>query len=153
MKRGDRLSRAALVLALLVLAAIVTGVAASATKTAPPTPLTGRWARPNWGGDLLFIRPRGKVEIRDGGWYFARIKRGAAHRLRISGIRSCSGTGTYRWTITYHGDFLSSKNGYELTFKKIDDACKLRVNLLAVNSNVHKDNSWWRSKPAPPRMP
>jgi hypothetical protein len=146
MNRRNRLRRAALVLALLVVAAIVTGVAASATTTAPPTPLTGRWARPNWGGDLLFVRPRGKVEVRDNGWYFARIRRGAAHRLRISGIRSCSGTGTYRWTITYYGDVLSSNNGYALTFKKIHDACKLRVNLL-------RAHTWCRSKPAPPRLP
>jgi hypothetical protein len=129
-----------------MLAATLTGVAASAAKAAPPTPLTGRWARPNWGDALLFVRPRGKVEIREVGWYFARFKRGAAHGLRISGIRSCSGTGTYRWTITYHGDPLSSHNGYELTFKKIHDACKLRVNLLA-------DRSWWRSKPIPPPLP
>jgi hypothetical protein len=41
MKRGNRLYRAALVLALLVLAATVTGVAASATTTAIPKQLTG----------------------------------------------------------------------------------------------------------------
>jgi hypothetical protein len=144
--RRNWLRRAALVLALLVPAAIVTGVAESAGRTAPPTPLTGRWARPNWGGDLLFVRPRGKVEVRANGWYFARIKRGAAHRLRISGIRSCSGTGTYRWGITYHGDALSSHYGYELSFKKIHDACKLRVNLLAAHA-------WWRSKSIPPPLP
>jgi hypothetical protein len=143
MKQRNRLRRAALVLALLVLAAIVTGVAASATKTLPPTPLTGRWARPNWGGDLLFVRPRGKVEVRANGWYFARIKRGAAHQLRISGIRSCSGTGTYRWTITVKVPAGFVPPAYALTFKKIHDACKLRVNLL-------RAHTWWRSPPPPP---
>jgi hypothetical protein len=143
MNRRNGLRRAALLLALLVLLAIVTGVAASATKTWPPTPLTGRWARPNWGDNLLFVRPRGKVEISDGGWFFARIKRGAAHQLRISGIRSCSGTGTYRWGITDHYQGLSSHYGYKLSFKKIHDACKLRVNLL-------RAHAWWRSpSPAP----
>ena len=137
-------SKAFGVLVLLVLAATVTGVAESAAKTLPPTPLTGRWARPNWGGDLLFVRPRGKVEVRANGWYFARIKRGAAHQLRIGGIRSCSGTGTYRWGITNHGyEGLSSRYGYELAFKKIHDSCKLRVDLLATHS-------WWRSPPPRP---
>ena len=144
MNRRHRPRRAAVLLALLVLAAIVTGVAASAATTVPPTPLTGRWDRANWGGDLLFVRPRGKVEIRDHGWYQARFKRVAAHRLSIRGIRSCSGTGTYRWGITDHGyQGLSSKYGYELAFKKIHDACKLRVNLLTAHS-------WWRNPPPRP---
>jgi hypothetical protein len=140
----NRLRRAALVLALLLSAAIVTGVAASAATTVPPTPLTGRWDRANWGGDLLFVRPRGKVEIRDGGWYQARFKRVAANRLRISGIRSCSGTGTYSWTIRSHPEAFYPQ--YQLKLKVIHDACKLRVNLLAVNSNVHKDNTWYRNR-------
>jgi len=41
MKQGNRLRRAALVLAPLVLAAAVTGVAASAAKTPVPRQLTG----------------------------------------------------------------------------------------------------------------
>jgi len=123
-------SKAFGVLVLLVLAATVTGVAESAAKTLPPTPLTGRWARP-WGRPAV-RQTRGKVEVRANGWYFARIKRGAAHQLRIGGIRSCSGTGTYRWGITDHGyEGLSSRYGYELAFKKIHDSCKLRVDLLA----------------------
>jgi hypothetical protein len=141
MNRTNRLRRPALLLALLVLAAIVTGVGASAATTAPPTSLTGSWARPNWGDDLLFVRPRGKVEIRDNGWHHARFWRVSAHRLRISGIRPCSGTGTYSWTITKFEKGLSG--GYQLKFKVIHDACKLRVSLLAVNSNVQKDNSWY----------
>jgi hypothetical protein len=49
MNRRNRVGRAALVLVLLVLAAIVTGVAESAVKTAIPKQLTGRWSRLNWG--------------------------------------------------------------------------------------------------------
>jgi hypothetical protein len=143
MKRGNRLRCLPLVLALFVLAAIVSGVAASATTTAPPSSLTGSWGRPNWGGDLLFVRPRGKVLIRENGWHHGRFKRLAAHRLRISGIRPCFGTGTYRWGITHDNDALSSHYGYWLKLRVIHDACKLRVNLLAVNSNSGKDNSWW----------
>src|SRR5262249_31605578 len=45
MKRGNRLRRAALLLALLVLAATVTGVAESAANTVIPKPLTGSLER------------------------------------------------------------------------------------------------------------
>jgi hypothetical protein len=141
--RGGKRTVAALVLAPLVLAAMPSGVAASAAKAAPPTPLTGRWARPDWGDALLFVRPRGKVEIRENGWYHARFKGVTGHRLRISGIPSCSGTGTYRWTITNHQSWSQS---YQLKLTKIHDACKLRVNLLAART-------WWRPKPIPPPLP
>src|SRR5215471_3415151 len=61
MNRRNRLRRAALVLALLVLAAIVTGVAASATTTAIPEKLTGKWERNH--GMRMVVSPRGAVEI------------------------------------------------------------------------------------------
>jgi hypothetical protein len=57
MNRRNRLSRAALVLALLVLAGIVTGVAESATKTAIPKQLTGRWGRLNYGPEDIVVGP------------------------------------------------------------------------------------------------
>ena len=119
-------SRAALVLALLVLAAIVTGVAASATNTVIPKQLTGRWESGN--ATVMVVGPRGKVNIskamiNKAGWYHAKFSRVTAQRLSISGPRSCSGTGTYRW-----GFHISL--GSWLFFTKIHDACKQRVNLL-----------------------
>ena len=124
MKQGNRLRRAALVLALLVLAATVTGVAASATTTAVPKWLIGKWESGN--GTLMVVGPRGKVNfsktaINKAGWWHARFSHVTAHRLSIRGPRSCSGTGTYTWTFSGMGP---------TTFHKIHDACKLRVGVL-----------------------
>ena len=136
MNRRDRLRRAGIVLALLVLAAIVTGVAASAATTVIPKQLTGSWGR---GADPeMAVSPRGKVEIYDFGVYHARFSRVTKHRLSISVETlpggplpaSCSGTGTYRWTILNHGDVIGEP-GHELTLKKIHDACKGRIDLFA----------------------
>ena len=131
------LTKAFGVLALLVLAAIVTGVAASATTTAVPRLLTGKWNRGD-GFVVMVVGPRGKVNVSKGafaagdnaGWYHLKFSHITEHRfaplgrLTISGIRSCSGTGTYRWTV---------KGGFviRLTFKVIHDACKQRVTLFA----------------------
>ena len=135
MKRGGGPRRAALVLALLVLASTVTSVADSAAKTVIPKQLIGRWERGN--GVVMVVGPRGKVniskaEINKAGWYRTKFSHVTAHKhhgrlsfsLSISGPRSCSGTGTYRWTFTPHA--LSNP----LDIKKIHDACKLRVDLL-----------------------
>jgi hypothetical protein len=125
MNRRNRLRRAPLVLALLVLTAIVTGVAASAANTVIPERLTGRWAR----GDtptLMVVGTRGKVEINADAVYHAKFSRVTTRRLRIIGIPSCSGTGTYRWTITK--DLFRGFD--QLKLKQIHDACKPRVNLL-----------------------
>jgi hypothetical protein len=123
-------------LAVLVLAAIVTGVAESAAKTAMPKDLIGRWKRGN--GVVMVVGPRGKVniskaEINKAGWYHTRFSRVTAHKhhgrlsfsLSISGPRSCSGTGTYRWT-----NLFAPLGGPALNLKKIHDACKLRVGLF-----------------------
>jgi hypothetical protein len=141
MNRRDRLRRAALVLALLVLAATVTGVAASVTTTAVPKQLTGNWEGPYWPSQMV-IGPRGKVEIGAGRGYHGKFSHVTAHkkhgrdewvgRLTISGIPSCSGTGTYRWTITNQGS-LSGGHTYVLKFTEIHDPCQLRVNLLTGN--------------------
>ena len=135
MKRGNRLRRAALVLALLVLAAIVSGVAGSATTTVVPEQLTGKWGLPPQEREMV-VGPRGKVSIskaapwHKAGWYHTKFSRVTAHkhhgRLTISGMRSCSGTGTYSWKIWYEGPL---GRGYQLAFTKIHDACKLSVNL------------------------
>jgi hypothetical protein len=136
MNRRNRLRRAALVLALLVLAAIVTGVAASAATTVIPKQLTGSWGR---GADPeMAVSPRGKVEIYDFGVYHARFSRVTKHRLSISVETlpggplpaSCSGTGTYRWTIANHGDVLHEP-GHQLKLTKIHDACERRVGQFA----------------------
>jgi len=117
-------SRAALVLALLVLAAIVTGVAASATNTAIPKQLKGKWRR---NGDVM------TVHSKDGSVVFdtasARFSHVTAHRLTISGPTSisgpvCSGTGTYRWDVI-------GEPGHELKLTKIHDECKDRVRQFA----------------------
>jgi hypothetical protein len=152
--RGNRRRRAALVLALLVLAAIVTGVTASAAKTVVPNQLIGNWDGPQ----QMVIGPRGKVEIKKHvGWYHARFSQIAAHekhrewvgRLSISGIRSCSGTGTYRWKITNRGS-ISGGRTYVLKFTEIQDECEPRVNLLApVNMVAPADESWWRHTSQP----
>ena len=147
MNRGNRLRRAALVLALLVLAAIVTGVAGSAAKTVVPKQLTGNWGLQD--GMVMVVGPRGKVNIsRDvpwhrAGWYHAKFSRVTAHehhgRLSISGPRSCSGTGTYSWKIWYEGPL---GRGYQLAFTKIHDACKLRVNLWTGDDNFGRRSRW-----------
>jgi hypothetical protein len=125
--RRNRLRRAALVLALLVLAAIVTGVAASATKTVIPKQLTGSWSRLGIGG--ITVSPRGRVTINPFGTDHARFSHVTAQRLNISRY-SCSGTGTYRWTILNHGDVIGEP-GHELKLTKIHDACKQRVGLFS----------------------
>jgi hypothetical protein len=135
MNTRKRLRRAALVLALLVLAAIVTGVAASATTTVMPKQLTGKWGIPDT-QQVMVVGPRGKVNIskaapwHKAGWYHTKFSRVTAHkhhgRLSISGPRSCSGTGTYSWKISHEGGL---SNSYQLAFTKIHDPCKLRVNL------------------------
>jgi len=137
MKKGTRLRRAALVPALLVLAAIVTGVAASATETLIPKQLTGTWSRLGPPGeDRITVSPRGKITfpLRTD---HARFSHVTAHRLSISGPGSivdpgpCSRTGTYRWTIAKipYGDVY--KPGHQLTLTKIHDACKDRVRHFA----------------------
>jgi hypothetical protein len=124
MNRRNRLRRAALLLALLVLAAIITGVAASATTTVVPKQLTGSWyprgANPGFSA-LMDFSPRGKIHFGGPSPYHAKVSRVTAHRLTVSGIRWCSGTGTYRWKAA----------GRQLQLWKIHDACKPRVNLFA----------------------
>ena len=138
MKQGNRLRRAALLLALIVLAATVTGVAASSTKTAVPKQLTGKWKSIN-NGTLMVVGPRGKVNfsktaVGKDGWYHARFSHVTAHFrngwLSISGMPSCSRTGTYGWTIF----FSLTQSGPHLNFKEIHDACKQRVDLLTRNT-------------------
>jgi len=119
-------SRTALVLALLVLAAIVTGVAASATTTAIPNQLTGSWQRENMVLTMV-VSPQGKVKLYELGVRHARFSAVTAHRLDISGY-SCSGTGTYRWTITKG---VAGSGHAQLKLKKIHDACKSRVDQFA----------------------
>jgi hypothetical protein len=123
MIRSNRLRRAALLLALLVLAGIVTGVAASATNTAIPKQMTGRWGRHGWAmrvyssGEVLFERG-----LDDGEAEFSRVTAHQHHgRLSIGGILSCSGPGIYRWAVANH----------QLKFIKIHDACKARVSRLS----------------------
>ena len=119
MNGRKRLRRAALLLALLVLAAIVTGVAESAATTVVPKQLTGKWRR---GGAVMDIDPLGLGGIERGlGGFDLVFERVAAHRLAISGAPSCSGTGTYRWTVANR----------KLKLTKIHDACKSRVGWLA----------------------
>jgi hypothetical protein len=137
-KRRHRLRRAALVLALLVLASIVTGVAASATTTAVPKQLTGEWGLPDT-QMVMVVGPRGKVNVSKGapwhkaGWYHAKFSRVTADkhhgRLNISGPRSCSGTGTYHWKIFHPTGWF--RGTYSLAFTKIHDACKPRVSMFA----------------------
>jgi len=115
MNRRNRLRRAALVLALVMLAAIVTGVAASATKTAIPKQLTGTWSGP---GTLLTIRSNGKGGFAQGlGAGDMEFSRVAAHRLAIRGGACWSATGIYHWKVANR----------KLTLTKIHDACKSRV--------------------------
>ena len=137
MDRRDRLGRAALVLALLVLAVIVSGVAASATNTVIPKQLTGIWSRSGSSITSIAVSPRGKVTIHHIDVDHARFSRVTTHRLSISGPASitdpgpCSRTGTYRWTIAKipYGDVFNT--GHRLTLTKIHDACKDRVREFA----------------------
>ena len=145
MKRGNRLRRAGPVLALLVLAAVVTGVAASATKTVLPKQLSGAWGR---GGDTygrMIVSPRGRVEIDQvcgtsssstcrGYHGHAKFSHVTAHRLTISYVPgltvsdepSCNRTGTYRWKFT---NIQGASDKLKLT--KIHDECRVRVGLFA----------------------
>lgn len=137
------LTKAFGVLALLVLAAIITGVAASATTTAVPEKMTGRWERGD--GEVMVVGPRGKVNISKAmtnraGWFHTTFSHVTAHRLSVSGPRSCSGTGTYRWAII-HGHPLAG--GYVFKLTKIHDACKLRVNLM-----IETADAFSRASPA-----
>ena len=144
MNRRNRLRRAAPLLALLVLAAIVTGVAASATTTAVPKQLTGKWGLQD--GVVMVVGPRGKVNISKAminkapaGWWHTKFSPVTAHRVSISGPRSCPGTGTYSWKIWYEGPL---GRGYQLAFTKIHDACKLRVNLWTGDDNFGRRSRW-----------
>lgn len=140
MNRKNRLRHVPLVLALLLLAAIETGVAASAAKTVIPRRLTGAWGR---GGDnygLIVVSTRGKIEIKViEGAYHAKFSRVTAHRLTVSyvpgltvsALPSCSRKGTYRWKVANH----------QLELKKIHDACEPRVGLFA--------GVWLRARTAP----
>jgi hypothetical protein len=125
--------RFVLVLAVTLAAAIVTGVAASATKTVVPKQLTGVWCRGcGFGGEGMLVGPGGKVRF--GGivprGYHATFSRVTAHRLSISGIRPCSGTGRYRWAITNRP---VEQGDDRLKFTKIHDACKPRVQFFAAS--------------------
>jgi hypothetical protein len=121
---------AGLVLALLVLGAIVTGVAAPATTTVIPKQLSGRWGREHQ-TMLMVVSPRGKVDIVDA--YHATFSRVTAHRLTISYVPgltvsdepSCDRTGTYRWKFT---NIQGASDHLKLT--KIHDGCKSRVHLF-----------------------
>jgi hypothetical protein len=124
-----------------MLPAIVTGVAASATTTAIPKQMTGKWNRGN--GTVMVVGPRGKVnfskaaDTSKAGWYHTKFSHVTAHRLTISGPRSCSGTGTYRWGIAIHHGSLGYGPSYRLPLKKIHDACKLRVYLMIETADVY----------------
>ena len=122
MNRRNRLRRAALLLALLVLVANVTGVAASATKTLVPKQLSGFWRRSGW---QMGVRSSGKVYIFRGmDGRTTRFSHVTAHRLTANAGGapwSCSGTGTYRWKVANR----------KLTLTKIRDTCEPRVGLLA----------------------
>ena len=128
MNRRNRLRGAAILLALFVVAAIVTGVAASATTTAVPKQLTGWWKRE---GVLIWVGSSGTVTLIPGfGGYEMEFSRVTAHRLTVSGslfdgkggLVSCSGTtDRYRWKVASH----------QLKLTKIHDACRPRVNMFA----------------------
>jgi hypothetical protein len=110
------------VLALLVLAAILTAVAESATKTVVPKRLIGRWGRAHQ-TVLMVVSTRGKIDIDS--TYHASFSHVTAHRLTVSGIPSCNTTGTYRWKFTNH-----QHSSDRLTLTKIHDACGIRVGLF-----------------------
>jgi hypothetical protein len=109
----------------------------SATTTAFPKQLTGKWVNTNEGpARVMVIGRRGKVNNRLGArrYYmtFSQVnvtdKRHG--RLTMSGPRSCSGTGRYGWTILKPGPALSTHSGWGLRLTKIHDACKARVDLF-----------------------
>ena len=127
MNRRNRLRRATVVLALLVLAATVTGVA-SATRTAVPKQLTGKWIRNGW-GTTIYSSGLGGIGsgLSGGDVEFSRV---TAHRLTFGGgpvSASCSGNGRYRWKVANR----------KLKLTTIHDACKPRVHVLA--------GIWWRA--------
>jgi hypothetical protein len=81
----------------------------------------------------MVVGRRGKVNVtlawtKKPRWYHTNFSHVnvTAHRLTISGPRSCSGAGTYGWTI-YNKAF----TGWLLRLTKIHDSCKARVNLFA----------------------
>ena len=118
MNRGNGLRRAALVLALLVLAATAAGVAPAAAKGGIPKQLTGSW-RGGGQGVLMVVSAKGNVTVSDFVAWFSHV---TAHRLTVSGVPLCSGKkGTYHWKVA---------NGH-LRLKKIHDACKPEVGLFA----------------------
>ena len=141
MNRRNRLRPAALVLALLVVAVIVTGVAESATNTVNKQ-LTGKWEIVNGGPQgVMVVGPRGEVNFNKAadtskaGWYHTTFSHVTAHRLSISGIPSCSGTGRYRWTVRLSATLGGADD--TLRLRKIHDACEARVGLFAAGV-------WWR---------
>jgi hypothetical protein len=77
---------------------------------------------------VIVVGPRGRVNVWDGNFlsFHAKFSRVTAHRLSISGISPCSGTGAYRWTIAQE-----TLGGPRLNLTKIHDACKARVGLFA----------------------
>jgi hypothetical protein len=77
----------------------------------------------------IMVSPRGKVTIFPFGTH-ARFSRASAHRLSISGY-SCSGTGTYRWTIVNHSAVPHQPGYRQLELTKMHDACKQRVEMFA----------------------
>ena len=152
MKRGNRMRRAGLGLALLVLAAMVTGVAASATTTVMPKQMTHRWYRGD--GEHMVVGRWGNVKIskamiNKAGWFHTKFSHVTAHRLSISGPRACSrtGSGTYRWGISYKHDALGSGYGYTFVLKKIHDACKLRVSLMIETDDAYIRRLCCRAQP------
>lgn len=101
---------------------------------------------------MMVVGPRGNVNISKAaatskaGWYHTKFSHVTAHRLGISGPRSCSGTGTYRWAITIHRSFSSY---YWFTFKKIHDPCKLRVGLMIETADEYRRPKSRSSPPLP----
>ena len=117
MNRGNGPRRAALILALLALAAVVSGASALGATTQLPKQLTGKW-RGGGDGVLMTVLPSGEARVFD---FMARFSHVSAHRLTISGVPLCSGkTGRYHWKVA----------GRKLTFKKIHDTCKEEVDLF-----------------------
>jgi hypothetical protein len=116
-----------LVLAALVIAAHSRSSAPAPANHAPPPAmpkqLTGRWGRGNK-TVLMIVSPGGKVDF-DAQWN-AEFSHVTAHRLSISGLPTCSGTGVYRWWIVNHPGASD-----QLTLKKIHDPCSVRVGAFA----------------------
>jgi hypothetical protein len=128
-----------------MLAAIVTGVAESATTTVIPKQLSGDWGRGGETYGRMVVSPQGRVRIDQvcsasssatclGYHGHATFSRITAHRLTISyvpgltisDVPSCNKTGTYRWKFT---NILGASD--HLKLKKIHDACQPRVHLFA----------------------